>query len=78
MGKKQLHHPPPIADKVATMTRFDALPVEVRRAIALDAAFQIHPQAAEKRLSRGVSPKRCAEILIANDPHRPGRAGGVY
>ncbi|WP_223565288.1 hypothetical protein [Agrobacterium tumefaciens] len=74
MGKRSLY-PPPVADKAATMARFDALPSAVRRAIA-SAAFQIHPQAAEKRLGRGVSPERCAESLLANDPHRSGRAGG--
>jgi len=76
MGKRSLY-PPPVADKAAAMARFDALPAVVRRALA-SAAFQIHPQAAEKRLGRGVSPERCAETLLANDPHRPNRAGGAY
>lgn len=74
MGKRSLSDPPPLADKVATMARFDNLPFSVRRALA-SAAFQIHPQAAEKQLGRGVSGERCAENLTANDPHR-SRAGG--
>ncbi len=58
--------PPPNPEKAATMRRFDALPVDARRAIS-GAAFQFHPQAAEKMLARGVSGKRVGEKLKASD-----------
>lgn len=59
-------------EKPDVMCRFDALPADVRRAIS-NAAFQYHPQSAEKILKRGVESERCAELLIVNDPHRPKR-----
>ncbi|WP_406568482.1 DUF6525 family protein [Agrobacterium salinitolerans] len=67
--------PPPNPEKAATMRRYDALPPATRRAIS-SAAFQIHPQAAEKMLGRGMTGERCAENLTRTDPHRPDRAGG--
>lgn len=67
---------PPLADKVATMSRFDALPSVVRCAIS-GAAFQFHPQAAEKKLARGILGPRCAEILQENDARITARLRGV-
>lgn len=67
--------PPPLPEKAVLMRRFDALPPAARRAIS-SAAFQIHPQVAEKMLARGVSGERVAENLTDGDPHRPKRKGG--
>lgn len=67
--------PPPLPEKTVLMRRFDALPPATRRAIS-SAAFQIHPQAAEKMLARGVSDERVGANLAANDPNRPNRKRG--
>ncbi|WP_432331071.1 hypothetical protein RMS29_028410 (plasmid) [Agrobacterium rosae] len=59
--------PPPNPDKAATMRRFDDLPTDARRAMS-SAAFQFHPQAAEKLLARGIPGPRVGEMLTASDP----------